>query len=74
LFRPGGIVPLYGVKSKTPFVRILYTLLGPVLPALYTLFPKYVTTTEQMGRAMLIVAKRGAPKAILETSDINDIV
>lgn len=73
MFRPGGIVPLHGVKSKTTFVRVLYTVLGPVLPMLYALFPKYVTTTEQMGRAMLTVAKRGAPKAILETSDINKV-
>jgi uncharacterized protein YbjT (DUF2867 family) len=73
MFRPGAIVPLYGAKSKTKFVQALYTVLGPVLPMLYGLFPKYVTTTEQVGRAMLKVAKQGAPKAILETSDINRI-
>ena len=27
LFRPGAIVPLYGVKSKTKFVQVFYTLL-----------------------------------------------
>jgi uncharacterized protein YbjT (DUF2867 family) len=73
MFRPGAIVPLYGVKSKTKFVQAFYTVLKPVLPLLYRLFPKYVTTTEQMGRAMLTVAKRGAPKSILETADINRI-
>jgi uncharacterized protein YbjT (DUF2867 family) len=73
MFRPGAIVPLFGVKSKTKFVQVLYTVTKPVLPLLYELFPKYVTTTEQMGRAMLIVAKRGAPKSVLETADINQI-
>jgi uncharacterized protein YbjT (DUF2867 family) len=73
MFRPGVIVPLYGAKSKTKFVQALYTALKPVLPMLYALFPKYVTTTEQIGRAMLIVAKKGAPKSVLETSDINTI-
>jgi uncharacterized protein YbjT (DUF2867 family) len=73
LFRPGAIVPLYGVKSKTKFVQVFYTLLKPVLPLLYALFPKYVTTTERVGRAMLTVAKKGAPKTVLETSDINKI-
>ena len=73
MFRPGAIVPLYGAKSKTKFVQALYTSLKPVLPMLYTLFPKYVTTTEQIGLAMLIVAKKGAPKSVLETSDINTI-
>jgi hypothetical protein len=30
-----------------------------------------VTTTERIGRAMLIAAKRGAPKRVLESADIN---
>jgi uncharacterized protein YbjT (DUF2867 family) len=73
MFRPGVIVPLYGVKSKTKFVQAFYTALKPVLPLSYALFPKYVTTSEQVGRAMLRVAKQGAPKSVLETSDINKI-
>jgi hypothetical protein len=32
-----------------------------------------IITTEQMGRTMLIVAKRGAPKQILENRDINAV-
>jgi uncharacterized protein YbjT (DUF2867 family) len=71
MFRPGAIVPLYGAKSKTKFVQALYVVLKPVLPLLYAVFPKYVTTTEQIGRAMLTVAKQGAPQSVLETSDIN---
>ena len=73
MFRPGAIVPLCGVKSTTRFVQIFYAVLGPVLPLLYRWFPQYVTTTEQMGRAMIKAAKQGAPKSILETSDINKI-
>ena len=37
------------------------------MPLLYRLFPQYVTTTEQIGRAMLKVAKLGAPK--VDTGD-----
>jgi hypothetical protein len=36
-------------------------------------FPKYVTSTEQIGRAMLKVASDGSPKRVLESSDINEI-
>jgi hypothetical protein len=32
-----------------------------------------VTTTEQVGRAMLRVAEEGAPRPILETRDINGL-
>jgi hypothetical protein len=36
-------------------------------------FPKYVTTTEQVGRAMIKVARQGATKSVLENSDINAV-
>jgi uncharacterized protein YbjT (DUF2867 family) len=73
MFRPGVIVPLHGVQSRTRLYRTFYLLLGPLLPALQGRFPKYVTTTEQIGRAMLKVAKLGWPKRVLETSDINQV-
>ncbi|MGA2880225.1 MAG: NAD-dependent epimerase/dehydratase family protein [Bryobacteraceae bacterium] len=73
MFRPGVIVPLHGIQSKTRVYRAFYTLLGPVLPLLQGRFPKYVTTTEQIGHAMLKVAKNGWPKRVLETSDINEV-
>ena len=73
MFRPGGIVPLHGVKSKTRIYQTFLTIFGSLMPLLYRWFPQYVTTTEQVGRAMLKVAKLGAPKAILETADINKL-
>jgi len=71
MFRPAMIVPLHGIKSKTKLYRIFYVVLGPILPWLYAAAPKYVTTTAQVGRAMLAVAKRGAAMTVLENSDIN---
>ena len=73
MFRPGVIVPLHGIKSKTKLVRISYAVMGPLLPLLRAAFPKYVTTTEQVGRAMIQVAKHGAPKVLLENPDINEL-
>jgi uncharacterized protein YbjT (DUF2867 family) len=72
MFRPALIVPLHGIKSRTKLYRVFYAVLWPILPLLKA-FPKYVTTTEKLGRAMLIVAKRGAPKRVLENSDINKL-
>jgi len=71
MFRPAAIVPLHGIKSKTKLYQAFYTLLGPLLPMMYRTFPQYVTTTEQLGRAMLTAAKQGALKSVLENSDIN---
>jgi uncharacterized protein YbjT (DUF2867 family) len=71
MFRPAVIQPLHGVRSKTAVYRVFYAVLGPLMPLLRRAWPQYVTTTEQVGRAMLKVAREGAPKRVLETSDIN---
>jgi len=73
MFRPALIVPLHGIKSKTRLYRVLYAVMGPALPLLYAIAPKYVTTTTQLARAMLTVAKRGSPVPVLENSDINKV-
>jgi len=71
MFRPGAIVPLHGVRSKTRWVQIMYTLASPLVPAWRALFPNTITTTEQVGLAMLRVVRDGYPSPILETRDIN---
>jgi len=73
LFRPGLIQPLHGIRSKTRSYRILYSLTAPLFPILRGIFPNQVLTTESIGRAMLAVARRGAPKPILEAPDIKAI-
>ena len=73
MFRPAIIVPLHGVVSKTRSYRIFYALCRPVLPLLRAVFPGWVTTTEEIGRAMLEVAERGADVRILESRDIREI-
>jgi uncharacterized protein YbjT (DUF2867 family) len=70
MFRPGYIQPMHGVKSKTGLYAAAYKV-GALYPLFKRLFPNRVTTTELVGRAMIAVAKSGAPKHILETSDIN---
>jgi uncharacterized protein YbjT (DUF2867 family) len=73
MFRPGYIQPLHGIRTKTKWYRAVYAMMGSLYPVWKLLFPKYVTTTECVGRAMLNVAKRGAPKSVLENQDFNSI-
>jgi uncharacterized protein YbjT (DUF2867 family) len=73
MFRPGVIQPLHGARSKTPSYRLLYSLLKPLLPILRRVFPDLILTTAQIGRAMLAVARRGAPQRILESKDIRAV-
>jgi uncharacterized protein YbjT (DUF2867 family) len=71
MFRPGYIQPLRGIKSKTKLYRALYAIISPMYPLLQRIFPKYVITTEQLGCAMIQVAKQDAPKKVLEVEDIR---
>jgi uncharacterized protein YbjT (DUF2867 family) len=73
MFRPGAIQPLHGIRSKTKLYQTFYTVLNPILPLLKSAFPKYITSTEQLGRAMISVAKQGYPQPILETKDIDTL-
>jgi uncharacterized protein YbjT (DUF2867 family) len=71
MFRPAAIQPLHGVRSKTAWYQAIYVAAAPLLSLLNRLAPKYMTTTEQVGRAMIKVAKDGYPGAVLESEDIN---
>jgi uncharacterized protein YbjT (DUF2867 family) len=71
MLRPAAIQPMHGIVSKTRSYRILYSATALVLPLLRALFPSYVTTTEQLGRVMISLAKNGNEKKILEARDIN---
>lgn len=74
MFRPGVIVPRFGARSRTALYRIPYILARPVLPLLLRAFPNQVLTTDEIGRAMLLVARNGAPKHVLETGDIRSLL
>jgi len=62
---------MHAVRSRTALYRALYAVAAPLYPVWRVLLPKYVTTTEQVGRAMIGVARRGAPTRVLENADIN---
>ena len=71
MLRPAIIQPLHGIRSKTALYRLAYVLMAPFMPLFKRLFPGYFTTSEQMGRAMIRLARDGSAKRILETVDIN---
>ena len=73
MFRPAGIQPLHGVRSKTAWVQAIYAVTAPLLSLLNRTSPKYMTTTEQVGRAMIRVARDGFPRPVLESEDIDAV-
>jgi uncharacterized protein YbjT (DUF2867 family) len=73
MFRPAFIQPLRGVVSKTRSYRVMYAVLKPFYPLLKLLFPRQVTTSVAVGRAMIRAAHEGSAKAILECWEINEL-
>jgi uncharacterized protein YbjT (DUF2867 family) len=73
MFPPAAIQPLHGIRSKTKLYQAFIVVLRPLLSLGVRWLPKYVTTTEQVGKAMLKVAREGANQRVLESEDINAI-
>lgn len=73
MFRPGYIHPMNGEKPRSRVYRALLPVPRPLYPVLRRLMRDSVTTTENLGRAMIAVAGHGGPKKILENPDINDL-
>ncbi|ANZ42140.1 epimerase [Lentzea guizhouensis] len=70
--RPGFIQPRHGITSRTRIYRYLYSWSSWLVPVLARLAPKFVTSTEQLGRAMVALAKGAQPATrVLRSDEIN---
>ena len=72
--RPAVILPENGIRSRTRLYQTFYTLCRPLYPVVRILFPGYVTTTGTLGRAMLRLAREGAPQRVIESRDLAGLV
>jgi uncharacterized protein YbjT (DUF2867 family) len=70
-FRPGIIQPLKGARPKTGWLRAVYVVMTPFIPLTKLLASTHMTTTVNLGRAMIAVAAGGYSKRVLENVDIN---
>lgn len=73
MFRPGYIQPIGGVRSKTGWVQAVYSVIAPLYPLVHRLMPTATTTTSNLGRAFIQVARRGYSKSVLHSADINQL-
>ncbi|MFC7669389.1 epimerase [Hymenobacter humi] len=66
MFRPGFMRPTPGQRHA----QKAYKYLDWLYPILRRLMPKYVSTMQEVGTAMLKAVKQGYPKPVLEVPDI----
>ncbi len=73
MLRPGAIVPLDGIRSKTWAYQFGLTLFGWLIALLKPVMPGTITDTRRLGATMLSLVRNGYSKPIVRTSDINTI-
>ena len=71
MLRPGGILPADGVRSPHASLAALHALATPFAGVGLRITPGLVTTTANIGKAMLAVARMPDPPAVVENREIN---
>ncbi|MEP0368409.1 MAG: NAD-dependent epimerase/dehydratase family protein [Cyclobacteriaceae bacterium] len=70
MFRPGAIIPLRGIKSKTKLYQFFYDYFMWLLRLMKKLSPNSIVNTTQLGLAMINVSLNSFEKKILRPADI----
>jgi hypothetical protein len=70
MFRPGAIIPLRGIKSRTKSYQFIYDYFMWLVKGIRAIAPDSVVTTTQIGLAMINSMLRGYNKKILDPKDI----
>ncbi|MCG6187269.1 Rossmann-fold NAD(P)-binding domain-containing protein [Maribellus maritimus] len=73
MFRPGIIIPLRGIKSRTKSYRFMYNYFMWLVKIVKTLAPNSVVSTTQIGQAMINSMLRGFPQNVLKAKDIIEL-
>lgn len=70
MFRPGGIIPLRGITSKTKSYQFIYDYFMWLIKLIKFISPNSVVNTTQIGLAMINVTLNGYGKKIIRPKDI----
>jgi len=70
MFRPGGIIPLRGIKSKTKGYQFIYDYFMWLIKLIKLFAPNAIVNTTQIGLAMIKVTMNGYNKNIITPRDI----
>ncbi|MCB8995401.1 MAG: epimerase [Bacteroidales bacterium] len=73
MFRPGMIIPLRGIKSRTKSYQFMYDYFMWLVKFIKAVSPKSVVNTSQIGLAMIHSMLRGYSKNVLSPADILEL-
>lgn len=70
MFRPGAIIPLRGIKSRTKSYQFMYDYFMWLVKGIKAVAPDSVVNTTQIGLAMINSMFKGYDKKVLKPKDI----
>jgi NADPH:quinone reductase-like Zn-dependent oxidoreductase len=70
MFRPGAIIPLRGIKSRTKSYQFMYDYFMWLVKGIKAISPNSVVSTTQIGLAMINSMLKGYDKKVLGPRDI----
>ena len=70
MFRPGAIIPLRGIKSRTKAYQFMYDYFMWLVKLIKLISPNSVVNTTQIGLAMIHATLEGYEKLIIRPKDI----
>lgn len=73
MFRPGGIRPMRGIRSRTRSYQRIYDIINPIWPFFEWIMGDSLTNTTLIGQAMINGATTAQQSRVLEPKDINKL-
>jgi len=73
MFRPGAIIPLKGIKSRTKSYQFMYDYFMWLVKIIKAISPNSVVNTTQIGLAMINSTLKGYDKKVLKPKDIIEL-
>lgn len=70
MIRLGALRPRHGERPRGTGARVLMTLMTPLWPLIHRIWSRSVITTEELGRAMIRVARGESTERVLESADL----
>lgn len=70
MFRPGAIIPMRGIKSKTKSYQFMYDNFMWLLKGFKAIAPNSIVNTTQIGLAMINSVLKGYSESVLKPKDI----
>ena len=73
MFRPGVIIPLRGIKSRTKSYQFMYDYFMWLVKLIKAISPNSVVNTTQIGMAMINIMLKGYKKKVIRSKDIIEL-